>query len=311
MPRTCGMRTLVDLQDTVHERKMIHVFFVPGMFGSTIEYALRSFTVEYNALSVDILEDGSMHGYKKEFHPLDLKNLTYLSTLEKNAITTPTYPFPDHQLVDIVEQYQPYLIEHSPILIYADSVRSAEINIMFQYHKLANGSRDFGLDMFFKHCNHLVAKWDPTYLHWRDMQSWQLREWFSLFYAEWVQDWIVSAEQVPDYFLKIKNTDILHNTKQAVIKIIDFCNLTLSGDIDCFIQIWQQKQKYIQDQIDLLDQIVEHTVADKQFEWHSINIISEAIIQKRLRDQGYEIKCNNLNIFPTNSKDLYNLLERC
>ena len=35
-----------------------------------------------------------------------------------------------------------------------------------------------------------------------------------------------------------------------------------------------------------------------------LSIIDEAWIQKQLREQGHEIKCYNLNDFPTNSWDL-------
>ena len=38
------------------------------MFGSTIEYCLRSFTNKYLPVEGTILDDGSMHSYKKQFH---------------------------------------------------------------------------------------------------------------------------------------------------------------------------------------------------------------------------------------------------
>ena len=57
---------------------MIHVFFVPGMFGSTIEHIIRNYSNEYAEIlqkeptnlhdwhHTQILSDGSMHGFQKE-----------------------------------------------------------------------------------------------------------------------------------------------------------------------------------------------------------------------------------------------------
>ena len=61
----------------------IHILFPAGGYGSTLEYCLRRFTKEYFDKSLESVthnEDGSMHSYKKMFHPvfkhelLDLKN---------------------------------------------------------------------------------------------------------------------------------------------------------------------------------------------------------------------------------------------
>jgi hypothetical protein len=50
---------------------MICVFFVPGMFGSTVEYVLRAFTNELDNIDAEILSDGSMHSFKTQMHLTD------------------------------------------------------------------------------------------------------------------------------------------------------------------------------------------------------------------------------------------------
>ena len=52
-----------------------------------------------------------------------------------------------------------------------------------------------------------------------------------------------------------------------------------------------------------------NTVNNVLFEWNKVSIISEAIVQQRLRSLGYEIRCDGLNNFPTDSHTLGNLLE--
>jgi hypothetical protein len=292
---------------------MINIFFVPGMFGSSLEFVLRSYTNEHVPVVTEIDEDGSMHSFKKECHPLSLNEVDqFRDKLTNNSITTQTYPFRHAHLDEILESYDLDKTGTYNILIYADSTKSAELNLLFQYYKIAAGSKiRLGLDIFCGDNAHNIMQWNKNYSHWDQMRPWELREWFSLFYVQWVQEWVNSIEHVNSTFLKIKNTDILFDTKNIFLKIIDFCNLTLSKNLDSFVHEWITKQQYIVTEFNLLDQIVEHTINNQEFFWSPISIISEAIIQQRLRNTGYEIRCDGLDIFPTDSKTLYSLLERC
>jgi hypothetical protein len=291
---------------------MIHIFFVPGMFGSTVEYVLRSHTNEYEPLTATILEDGSMHSFKKEFHPIDVSAVKNFKNFHANSITTPMYPFPQSHLPEILHEFEPWLLSSKSLLIYADSLRSAELNLLFQYYKITIGLNR-GLDIFCGENQHNIVNWNTSYTHWKQMQPWELREWFSLFYTTWVNSWIESYNQVPDSFLKVSNTELLFDTKHSLTKIVDFCNLTCdtSSNLDDFIDTWQQKQNYIVEEFNLLDQITETTLNKIDHSWKDLNIIAESIIQQRLRKHGYEIRCDGLNIFPTDSISLYNLLEKC
>ena len=278
------------------------------MFGSTTEFVLRSFTNEYTSIDGYVGIDGSMHTFQKECHPLTIDDFLSAELLEK-SITTPIYPFKTHHLPEILELYP---LGKSNILIYADSLRSAELNLLFQYYKISVGSFiNLGLDIFCGSNAHNIVNWNKDYTHWSQMKPWELREWFSLFYVSWVQEWITSANQVPPNFLKIKNIDILFDTKNTFLKIINFCNLTLSKDPDAFVKEWTNKQMYIVNEFALLDSIIEHTINNQEFVWIPMSIISESILQQRLRSKGFEIKCDGLNTFPTNSKILYSLLEKC
>lgn len=282
------------------------------MFGSSVEYVLRSFTVEYEPIEATILPDGSMHSFKKQWHPSSIANLPCIEDLSNNSIVTPSYPFKDSTLPKIIASSTDILAITKPILVYADSLRSAELNLLFQYYKIAKGLNK-GLDIFCGENLQNIINWNVNYKHYSEMQVWELREWFSIFYTNWVLEWIDSCNQVPDNFLKISNSDILFDTKNTLLKIINFCNLTYNpeSNIDRFIFEWQSKQQYIVDEFNLLDQILDHTLNSIVFKWKDLNIISEAIIQQRLRSKGYEIRCDRLNTFPTDSITLYKLLEKC
>jgi len=59
-----------------------------------------------------------------------------------NSITTPIYPFKQLHLLEILEKYKQHTdissTSDSYILLYANDTRAAELNMLFQYHKIAN-----------------------------------------------------------------------------------------------------------------------------------------------------------------------------
>jgi len=291
---------------------MIHVFFVPGMFGSTIEYMLRSFSNELTPVDGEVLADGSMHSFKKMAHHTTIDE--FKGFFESNGVvdvTTPIYPFNTHHLPSLLDHFTQHSNISDPcILMHSGSIVAAEMNMLFQYHKIAIGLGR-GLSIFCNGNEHNITAWDATYTHWDQMQIWKLREWISLFYVPWVQEWIDSQTQVDSQFLQIANTEFLSNPKLYIDKIFSHCNLTQKPGIADFLKKWQAAQQYIIDEYNLLDQIVKCSISNTDLNWQPINIIAESIVQQRLRSNGYEIRCDGLDIFPTNAKTLYSLLERC
>jgi len=292
---------------------MIHVFFVPGMFGSTLEYVLRNYSNERTSVDAEVLPDGSMHSFSKECHPTRQSEIdSQLKLINNDSITIPIYPFQTLHLPEILKKYTEYINSASrEILVYAANTRDAELNMLFQYHKIATGSLQLSLDIFCSGNEHNIVNWNPDYKHWGEMKPWELREWISLFYVAWVREWIESQNQVGDNFYKVSNIEILGNLPGIVRKILRHCNLTESPGLDDFAVHWRSKQQYIMDEFDLLDRVIECTINNVPFSWSPVNIIAEAIVQQRLRANSYEIRCDGLDVFPTDSITLYNLLEKC
>ena len=293
---------------------MISIFFVPGMFGSSIEYILREFSDNFLdpalVLTCGLQPDGSVHGFQKSWHPLNMS--AYKQDVDAE-IATPIYPTRDGTLLKILEVY-PFKSPSINVLLYADSLRAAEINMLFQYHKIAASTvlkPGLGLGLFCNGNEHNIVKWNNKYTHWSQMQPWELQEWMSLFYTTWVQEWINSQHEVPDNFLKISNTEMLFQPKDTITRIFDFCNVIITGDLDLFVNKWAEKQQYVIDEFNLLDNICNNTINNIAFSWEELNIVAAAIVQQRLRSLGYEIQCDGLNTFPTDSTTLYSLLERC
>jgi len=270
----------------------VNIFFVPGMFGTLLGYLISSETLDTEIIDTQ----GTAHNHYKEFHPRSIDDLTHLAD---QKVRTPVYPFRNNMpLQDVFD----YLNNDQNIIVCANNLISAELNILFFYYKVPNGP-----EYLFRDIND-VTQWNKSYATYKEMQGWELRECFSLYYSGLVSRWI--NPPVTGDYLRVFNADLLSNTTHEFKRILDYVNQSAEKVTDEFVVHWKKSQQYITDEFSLIDQIVDHTLAQSKFDWKPISIVSESIIQKRLRDLGYEIRCDGLNEFPLDSHTLYNLLER-
>ena len=105
---------------------------------------------------------------------------------------------------------------------------------------------------------------------------------------------------------------LLYDFKNTILKIQKFCNLEFKKYIDDMLPYHDQMlslQKWIsQDQ--LCNKIVDSIINNQVFDWsdQALPLPSQSWIQWQLRNLGYELKCHGLEVFPTNSTELCNLL---
>jgi hypothetical protein len=299
---------------------MTHILFLPGTFGSTIDYVVRTFAINCPELTIEpesyITSDGSMHSTTK------LGHWTGKSDFEKYfngeidhdiEVSTPTYPTFDLHAKDIIDLFKNNRPNDKYIFIYIKDINDAELNMLMQYYKIAKGVIQFGIKIFCGKNEQNIINWNSNYTHWSEMQAWELREWLSLFYPGWVSEWIEAKQYVPETWLQISSDEILNNTISTVEKIFDYykkLDTSKRKQLENFLKVWRQKQQYIIDEYNLVENIITNTIDNKDFSWEPVNIITESIVQQKLRSRGFEIKCYNLNIFPTNSKILHNLLTK-
>ena len=142
------------------------------------------------------------------------------------------------------------------------------------------------------------------------MRAWEFREWISLFYEAWVQEWIQIDDHIIQDFIKISTQDIIEYPKKIVREIIQHSGYTPKSDLDDFLEKYIAKQSYVLDEYHCIENAVRATIENFEYEWPTLNIIGEAIIQRQLRSQGLEIACDGLDVFPTNSLKLKQLTYR-
>jgi len=290
---------------------MIHILFVPGSFGSMLEWAMRNYSLEYSAPTTLEMPDGSMHGFKKMCHPLSKDDLNKIKSFPNNTITTPIYPLPDYHADEIIDFFKSdEFLKDFVILIQIKDLVVAEKIMLMHYYKIS--LRNKSVDHFCGNSIHDIVNWNSSYQHYSEMKPWEFREWLSIRYTAWVQEWIEAKNNINENWHAISPIDLVDDYFGVLTKCLDYLGLSFkeNTNADAVVKQWCLKQTKILQEHDLIMNIVNSTVSNVYLEWPMLNPISEAMIQKRLRDQGYEIKCYNLNEFPTNSSDLHNLLER-
>ena len=203
--------------------------------------------------------------------------------------------------------------DSSRILIGVPSVDVAELIILMQYYKISIGLEKT-LDSIFNNdiSKHNIVNWNSQYTHWSEMRLWELREWFSLFYPTWVGEWCNTSNSINENWLVINPVDLVNNYVGVVKQTIKFCKLNYIANeqADVISKIWCAKQLPIMAEYNTINQIVEKTIKNELFAWDNLSIVHEAMIQKKLRDHGYELKCFNLDKFPCSSIELHGLLDK-
>lgn len=296
---------------------MIQIIFVPGTFGSAVEQYIRYFTENPSIDTFKIADDGSTHIYTLPYHFTCNNELIdfseYYKNLKSEEIVSSIYPMSDLCSDEVLKFFADKKFLHDKkILITINSPEDAELVLLFQYYKQANGIIQKQTNSLFLHRleSHL-EELGNNYKTIEDVPIWASREWFSLYYPGMVNTWIKTNSDLSNS-MTVNFTDILYDTVETLKKIINFCNKKLVKEQELISTsvYWHNKQQYVIGEYLLLEKIINSTINEIPLNWQELNLVSEAIIQARLRKLGFEIKCYGLNKFPTDSLTLGKLLEK-
>lgn len=154
-----------------------------------------------------------------------------------------------------------------------------------------------------------LENWPVTDLD--NIEPWILREWLSLYYNESfmsecgmnvISDFerigkVVTCEDLRDHF------------NETIKRCVEYIGKKMIREdkLDSVYRNWVEKQYFI-NSIDLVRSVVDHVINGIELSWGELTFTQEVWVQMMLREQGYEIKCHGLNDFPTNSKQLRELI---
>ena len=276
---------------------MIIILFTAGNFGSTIEWCLRTFSKELAKVEFALLDDGSMHGYKKSLHPTTFDQWSGSNLLYD--IATPVFPNKDFKNIpDSLEFYINQIPPKDPV-IFVDccSFDQAQRTQLFSFHK--------NKEMLDTIMHNKCQSWNQNYTDWRDMRIYELREALS-FFVDQQLDHVNLRYHVPAHWLVTDPDSLLYRLPDEISSMIKYCGLTSNNieNLKLFYQKWFDKQQYILDEFHNINEIIDNLNANKFHSWSGLSLFGEAILQSKLRHNGYEIAVTNLDQFPQNTSDL-------
>lgn len=147
-----------------------------------------------------------------------------------------------------------------------------------------------------------------------NIDRWELREFLSIYICDqYVSE---SSMSLVDKFKKLYNNaifipvDAFRDSFESTLRnLISNLDLTLvRTDFLRIWSIWSTCQYHINKDA-LISNIIEHTLnSTDNFTWDNLTLIDEALIQYYLRIMGINIKCRDLNTFPTDSFTLREIL---
>jgi hypothetical protein len=248
---------------------MIYVTWPPGCYGHYVMQSIYAYSNLSNGAELKIESNGSSHGFDATPYFCSDHRLDKTA----NVIIAPS---PGHQLDYLNNQL----------------VKQANNNIM---ESLQNNFPNFIENL---------CKWNTiTNSEFVIItKPWAIREYISF--------WLVDnmKESYPNIDGHITALDLFN--KNVFPNLINRLGLTLVADtatMNSNQRNWIAQQRYHNSQhrcnawlLDILE--------DRNAESPCQTLLDEAYVQHCLREQGYEIRCNGLDMFPTNSKDLRELI---
>jgi hypothetical protein len=149
-----------------------------------------------------------------------------------------------------------------------------------------------------------------------DFKVWELRELLSFYWFTRAEGQIAAWEKIKNSnsdLLFVSISDLKENFIETMLQSTKYFGIK-DVSVEKLQEIYHQWLP-LQHQINkdnLCHKIFNSLRYAEFFDWADtkLSIIDEAWIQKKLRDHGIGIKCNNLNVFPTNTDSFLPLLHQ-
>lgn len=150
-----------------------------------------------------------------------------------------------------------------------------------------------------------VAAGTPT----SDIPRWILREFLSYYMIPaWTDEheFFLPENVKCDTCLWVSVSDLLFDFKTTVTKILEYTELdyykTTEELISSHALMMSKQQNLPMDK--LVEDILTNFECDVDYQWKSLDLPMESYIQWELRNRGYSLLCQDLNVFPTDIKSL-------
>jgi hypothetical protein len=272
---------------------MIKIIFAPGCYGTFLTKCLYYFSnLNDNFDKVDFLFDanGSSHDFRSNKHKTSVIDCGHIETLDIDySVDQVITLLPDSRnYLDYFDnQYIKQEIGH--IIGFINSCFSAEET----NKKIQTG-------------------WGQIENFNSNTPRWIIREWTSF----WIDSCLTAAYNSDKYY-KVPSlgyyhvSEIFDDLYLLIEKIVAMLGLTLTTprhEIERIHHKFVQQQKMHNIQLRCQSWVNNIIQGNENTNSPCITIFDEAYVQMLLRKNGYEIQCNELDKFPTNSKGMIQII---
>jgi hypothetical protein len=285
---------------------MLNILFVPGSFGTTIQVLVYRFSSQYvrsDITSIDpcdvLYEDGSMHRHPSTGHVLDRiiiekffngefnQNVRYSNLLMYAELSCS----PEYDYIWFLEGVKNFRKNDQTIFVSILDITQAEICLLYHFNKknTAQPKKDYlGFQL-----NDIFDHWGLAVPNFTEKTQVELLILFSEYYPTMINKWIDANNHTDQHWLQVNILEMLTSTHDVFDKIIHYCggifDVKQSDLLYKFADTWREKQQYVLDEYDIINDTVDGILSGRLQYSPSMNFMAEAIILRKLKSNGYDI----------------------
>jgi hypothetical protein len=297
----------------------IPIVFNAGAYGTYLEWCLTTLTTD-----IDITPPFTATGSSHRFNGRHLLNMEgWHNYIDDNAPSIFVRLHPKTKKEDSLTNNLKIILSTVEKMIYLYPDRSSVLlNVNNTFNKISTEWWPAPGSLVQKKQDYNILA-DKIYQNWPVSRSvpfdnipcWIKREFLSLYlmpaWYDQVEWFFLDRWQHPNC-LVVFIKDLLYNFKYTMQHLQKSLNLDFKKDIDLLVpyHLEMLKKQIHYEQDSLCNQIVNSTIQCVDFDWvdRYLSLPSEGWVQWQLRNLGFELQCHDLDIFPTNSKNLKELL---
>jgi hypothetical protein len=288
---------------------MIAIIYNGGAYGTYMEWVLTTLTTD-----IPIIPPFSNVGNSHKFIGFHCTTIESISDVDKDTAFIRIHPktSSDHNMADQLNSIID-LVKHG-IYLYPDR-NSVLLSVNNYYSKIWKDWWEYQLrePVFYNNLfdNFPISKNTAI----SDVPVWIKRELLSFnLMPSWFDqvEWYHPATWSHDRCQLVLLNELLYDFKNTILKIQKAFNLEFKKSVDdmipCHNQMLSLQKWTTQDW--LCNKILQSIIHNQLFDWNDqeLPLVSQSWIQWQLRSLGYEIQCHGLDVFPTNTAQLRNLL---
>ena len=291
---------------TMNKRSTVPIIFNGGTYGTFVEWCLNYFSGE-SVVTFPFTQSGSSHGFAGH-HLMDIHGWRSYLQSEQYFKFVRLHP-KIHETDDIEKNIIEISNSVDTAIVLYSSIESLLLNLNNKFDKIwDSGWLEHNKSFFFKN----LESWGVKSFD--QIEPWEIREFLSFFIVK--QHEAESGASIiqnlsSHNIVKVEVRTLVDQFESTIKKLLKASNLPcVRNDFDEIYIKWIAKQKHVNKDF-VVERIINSVLNESYYDWSEDNLtmIDESIIQMRLRDLHYlEIKCYNLNVFPTNTNNLRKLL---